>query len=81
MSADPINGAFLSAHPDGQHNPDVAKAILDADETYMDGTKVCIGTAPAGTPQGPSLLEGDGTVGRKGKRDVRRGLLDGGPLQ
>ena len=76
-------GQFLSAHPDGQHDPEVADAIFKADETYMDGTKVCIGPAPAGTPEGNSLFEGN--VGKKGKRSVnaneyRNSLLDGGAL-
>ena len=76
-------GQFLSAHPDGQHDPDVADAIFNADETYMDGTKVCIGPAPAGTPEGNSLFEGN--VGKKGKRSentntYRSSLLDGGAL-
>ena len=75
---------FLSAHPDGQHITSDAEDILSAAETHIDGTgKVCIGPAPAGTPDGDSLFEGN--VGKKGKRSVnaneyRNSLLDGGAL-
>ena len=74
-------GAFLSAHPNrDEHIEGTAEEILSRpDDQYTpDGTTlVCVDPEP----EGPSLLESDGKVGRKGKRDVRRGLLDGGPLQ
>ena len=70
---------FLSAHPDGQHITSDAKDILiaaDNDNTYMDGTKVCVGPAPA--EEEVELYKSNNAMNAKKRKSM---LLDGGPLK